>query len=213
MAAMAAFEESALLDLNGLIEGLVDNVDDDLDDTLIDNLFYSTSLNQSLAQDWSDACLPSTQLLLVKEVLEKDPLERTIEDNHFIFNFLNTLKAFDRFESNVKKQLAADMMLAIIEKEQTVILTHNEILDSFCCLIHGTVEHISTSNNVPSILYPGDIFGITEPIMEKVYFNGIMKTLTPFCWFLCVCQQDFCKILNVLVSFSLFIILFFQKLK
>ena len=100
---MAALEESALLDLNGLIEGLVDNVDDDLDDTLIDNLFYSTSLNQSLAQDWSEACLPSTQLLLVKEVLERDPTERNYEDHLLIFNFLNTLKAFDRFDNNVKK--------------------------------------------------------------------------------------------------------------
>jgi len=103
-------------------------------------------------------------------------------------------------DNNVKKKLAYEMILAIIEKEQTVILTHNEILDSFCCLIHGTVEHISTSNSVPSILYPGDVFGIIEPTMEKVYFDGIMKTLTPHCWFLCVCQQDFCKILNVSVS-------------
>jgi hypothetical protein len=207
------------LDLNGLNEGLVDDDDDDLneeelsklalnaDELLYNNLLLTNNNNNLINNLISNHKPPSNQLLHLRQVLEKNALDRTDEDNETILNYINSLNAFDKYDQATKKQLASVMILAIIENPFTVILTHNETLDSFCCLIHGTVEHLYSASDTygrspmhnSKILHPGDIFGITEPTMETIYFEGIMKTLTPFCWFLCVTQLDFYRILSTTV--------------
>ena len=219
------------LDLNGLNEGLVDDDDDDLNDEELgkmnlnaDELFYNNLLlsnnNNNLINNLiNNHKPPSNQLLHLRQVLEKNALDRTDEDNETILNYINSCGAFDKYDQATKKQLASVMILAIIENPFTVILTHNETLDSFCCLIHGTVEHLYASadpygqNTMHSskILHPGDIFGITEPTMETIYFEGIMKTLTPFCWFLCVTQLDFYRILSTTVCLFEWLIIFFRQ--
>lgn len=213
------------LDLNGLNEGLVDDDDDDLndeelsklalnaDELLYNNLLLTNNNNNLINNLITNHKPPSNQLLHLRQVLEKNALDRTDEDNETILNYINSLTAFDKYDQTTKKQLASVMILAIIENPFTVILTHNETLDSFCCLIHGTVEHLYSSGDTygrntmhnSRILHPGDVFGITEPTMETIYFEGIMKTLTPFCWFLCVTQLDFYRILSTTVSFFLFV--------
>jgi len=208
------------LDLNALTEQLVDDEDDDLNEEELrklalntDELLFGTNHhvlnNNNLTNNLIDNLIsshkpPSNRLLHLRQVLEKNSLDRTDQDNETILNYINSLSAFDKYDQSIKKQLASVMILAIIESPFTVILTHNETLDSFCCLIHGTVEHVfsneetlnNQSNQNSRILQPGDVFGITEPSLENLYFKGIMKTLTPFCWFLCVTQHDFYKILS-----------------
>lgn len=210
------------LDLNALTEQLVDDEDDDLNEEELrklaintDELLFGTNhlLNNNLTNNLIDNLITShkpisNRLLHLRQVLEKNSLDRTDQDNETILNYINSLSAFDKYDQSIKKQLASVMILAIIESPFTVILTHNETLDSFCCLIHGSVEHVFSNeetlnnqmNQKSKILQPGDVFGITEPSLENLYFKGIMKTLTPFCWFLCVTQHDFYKILSSTVS-------------
>lgn len=215
------------LDLNALTEQLVDDEDDDLNEEELRKLAINTdellfgaanhvlnnnnlTTNHIIDNLISQHKPPSNRLLHLRQVLEKNSLDRTDSDNETILNYINSLSAFDKYDQSIKKQLASVMILAIIESPYTVILTHNETLDSFCCLIHGSVEHVYSNDEQllnsqqpaasSKILQPGDVFGITEPSLENLYFKGIMKTLTPFCWFLCVTQHDFYKILSSTVS-------------
>lgn len=218
------------LDLNALTEQLVDDEDDDLNEEELRKLAMNTDEllfganqhllnNNNLTNNLIDNLIsshkpPSNRLLHLRQILEKNSLDRTDQDNETILNYINSLSAFDRYDQSIKKQLASVMILAIIESPFTVILTHNETLDSFCCLIHGSVEHVfsneetlnNQANQNSKILQPGDVFGITEPSLENLYFKGIMKTLTPFCWFLCVTQHDFYKILSSTVSNTSFFV-------
>ncbi|RWS16666.1 rap guanine nucleotide exchange factor 2-like isoform X6, partial [Dinothrombium tinctorium] len=173
------------IDLTGLVEGLVDDETEERDKGEEDCYI---SLSHRIPS-------PSNQLVVLRQVLEKDPIERTEAETEIILNFINNIPAFSKYDVNIRKQLAAVMVLAIIEKPSTIILTHLEILDSFCCLIYGQVEHLY-NNKTSRQLHPGDVFGITEPTMDTIYFEGIMKTCSPYCWFLCVSQTDFYKILN-----------------
>lgn len=206
------------LDLTGALTELADDEDDDINEEDIRKLMINTDElfnNHHLNLNNNNSNL-SNRLLNLKQVLEKNSLDRTDSDNETILNYINSLSAFDKYDQSIKKQLASVMILAIIESPFTVILTHNETLDSFCCLIHGAVEHIylndeiidqqkrNSSNNkiqTSKILQPGDAFGITEPSLDNLYFKGIMKTLIADCWFLCVTQHDFYKILSETVCF------------
>ncbi|RWS30636.1 rap guanine nucleotide exchange factor 2-like isoform X4 [Leptotrombidium deliense] len=187
------------IDLTGLVEGLVDDCD---------LVAVSTERSEKETTEAEEDCYisfnqipsPSNQLVVLRQVLEKDPIERNESETEVILNFINNIPAFSKYDVNIRKQLASVMVLAIIEKPQTIILTHLEILDSFCCLIYGKVEHL-LNNKTSKQLHPGDVFGITEPTMDTIYFDGIMKTSSPFCWFLCVSQintyfkkqSEFCR--------------------
>jgi Rap guanine nucleotide exchange factor 2 len=73
-------------------------------------------------------------------------------------------------------------------------LKTGEELDSWSVLINGVVE-IEHPGGATQQLHYGDSFGIA-PTMEKSYHNGIMRTKTDDCQFVCITQADYYRILH-----------------
>ena len=84
------------------------------------------------------------------------------------------------------------MVFAVVEKAGTIVMMNGEELDSWSVIINGEVRidipgAKSSSHGAPKILRCGDSFGIT-PTMEKLYHQGVMKTVQDDCQFVCITQ-------------------------
>ena len=81
------------------------------------------------------------------------------------------------------------MVFAVVEKAGTTVMMDGEELDSWSVIINGEVRiDIPGARNLgPKYLRCGDSFGIT-PTMDKLYHQGIMKTVEDDCQFVCITQ-------------------------
>ncbi|KAG5670991.1 hypothetical protein PVAND_001216 [Polypedilum vanderplanki] len=160
------------VDLSGLIESVVDSDEEDL------------------AESMESANIRDT----VRDCLEKDPSERTESDIEVLLGFTQNLKAFTNMTLTVRRALCSVMVFAVVEKMGTVVMKDCEELDSWSVLINGIVE-IELPGGPTKQLHYGDSFGIL-PTMEKSYHNGIMRTKTDDCQFVCITQADYYRILH-----------------
>jgi len=83
------------------------------------------------------------------------------------------------------------MVFAVVERAGTIVMNDKEELDSWSVIINGEVriDRIDPDTGAKSkkILKCGDAFGI-EPTMEKLYHQGVMKTVQDDCQFVCITQ-------------------------
>lgn len=168
--------ENEPIDLNGLHESVVDS-DEDLAD----------SLDSLAIRD------------IVRDSLEKDPVDRTEEDIDVLLGFTQSLEAFNRYTIAVRRALCSVMVFAVVEKAGTIVMNDKEELDSWSVIINGEVRidrsDPESGQKSKKILKCGDAFGI-EPTMEKLYHQGVMRTVQDDCQFVCITQVDYYKILN-----------------
>jgi len=94
------------------------------------------------------------------------------------------------------------MVFAVVEKKGTVVMNDGEELDSWSVIINGEgcVEVTSSGDPAeppppPRFLRWGDSFGI-PPTSERLLHRGVMRTTANDCQFVCVTQEDYCKILR-----------------
>ena len=160
------------VDLSGLVESVVDSDEEDL------------------AESMENANIRDT----VRDCLEKDPTERSESDIEVLLGFTQNLKAFTNMTLTVRRALCSVLVFAVVEKAGTVVMNDGEELDSWSVLINGIVEVEHPGGATDQIQY-GDAFGIL-PTMEKSYHNGIMRTKTDDCQFLCITQSDYYRILH-----------------
>jgi Rap guanine nucleotide exchange factor 2 len=160
------------VDLSGLVESVVDSDEEDLVE----------SMENVNARD------------TVRDCLEKDPTERSESDVEVLLNFTQNLKAFSNMTLTVRRALCSVLVFAVVEKAGTVVMNDGEELDSWSVLINGVVE-VEHPGGVTDQLQYGDSFGIA-PTMEKSYHNGIMRTKTDDCQFVCITQTDYYRILH-----------------
>lgn len=160
------------VDLSGLVESVVDSDEEDL------------------VESMENANVRDT----VRDCLEKDPTERTESDVEVLLNFTQNLKAFSNMTLTVRRALCSVLVFAVVEKAGTVVMNDGEELDSWSVLINGVVE-VEHPGGVTDQLQYGDSFGIA-PTMEKSYHNGIMRTKTDDCQFVCITQTDYYRILH-----------------
>ena len=158
--------ETEPIDLEGLHESVVDS-DEDLAD----------SMDSLAIRD------------IVRDSLEKDPVDRTEEDLEILLEFTQTLEAFNHFTMGVRRALCAVMVFAVVEKAGTIVMNDKEELDSWSVIINGEVRVVEEGENKKRILKCGDSFGIT-PTMEKLYHKGVMKTVQDDCQFVCITQVN-----------------------
>lgn len=130
----------------------------------------------------------------VRDCLEKDPTERTEQDVEVLLGFTQNLKAFTNMTLTIRRALCSSMVFAVVEKAGTVVMNDGEELDSWSVLINGIVE-IELNNGTTNLLQYGDSFGIA-PTMEKLYHQGVMRTKTDDCQFVCITQTDYYRILH-----------------
>lgn len=160
------------VDLSGLVESVVDSDEEDLVE-----LMENANIRDN-----------------VRDCLEKDPTERSESDVEVLLGFTQNLKAFTNMTLTVRRALCSVLVFAVVEKAGTVVMNDGEELDSWSVLINGIVEVEHPGGATEQLQY-GDSFGIA-PTMEKSYHNGIMRTKTDDCQFVCITQTDYYRILH-----------------
>ncbi|XP_051993337.1 rap guanine nucleotide exchange factor 2-like isoform X2 [Xyrauchen texanus] len=171
----ATESECGDMDLSGLPETAVDSNEDDDDDV-------GRGTDALMSRD------------IVRDCLEKDPMDRTDDDIEQLLEFVQQLPAFASLSVSVRRELCAVMVFAVVERAGTVVLNHGEELDSWSVILNGAVEVIHQDGGSESVCMGGS-FGVS-PSMEKQMMTGVMKTKVDDCQFVCIAQQDYCCILN-----------------
>ncbi|KAG9479977.1 hypothetical protein GDO78_011803 [Eleutherodactylus coqui] len=172
----ATESEPGDMDLSGLPETAVDSEDDDDE------------------EDIERASDPLMSRDIVRDCLEKDPIDRTDDDIEQLLEFMHQLPAFANMTMSVRRELCAVMVFAVVERAGTVVLNDGEELDSWSVILNGSVE-VTYPDGRTEILCMGNSFGVS-PTMEKEYMKGVMRTKVDDCQFVCIAQQDYCRILN-----------------
>ncbi|XP_065110716.1 rap guanine nucleotide exchange factor 2 isoform X2 [Paramisgurnus dabryanus] len=164
------------MDLSGLPETAVDSDEDDDDEDV------GRGTDPLMSRD------------IVRDCLEKDPMDRTDDDIEQLLEFVQQLPAFASLSVSVRRELCAVMVFAVVERAGTVVLNHGEELDSWSVILNGAVEVIHPDGRGESVCMGGS-FGVS-PSMEKQLMTGVMRTKLDDCQFVCIAQQDYCCILN-----------------
>ncbi|XP_010765423.1 rap guanine nucleotide exchange factor 2 [Notothenia coriiceps] len=172
----ATENEQGDMDLSGLPETAVDSEEDDDE------------------EDIERASDPLMSRDIVRDCLEKDPMDRTDDDIEQLLEFMHQLPAFANMTMSVRRELCAVMVFAVVERAGTIVLNDGEELDSWSVILNGSVE-VTYPEGRTEILCMGNSFGVS-PTMEKEYMKGVMKTKVDDCQFVCIAQQDYCCILN-----------------
>ncbi|XP_056625094.1 rap guanine nucleotide exchange factor 2 isoform X5 [Triplophysa dalaica] len=172
----ATESEPCDMDLSGLPETAVDSEEDDDE------------------EDIERASDPLMSRDIVRDCLEKDPMDRTDDDIEQLLEFMHQLPAFANMTMSVRRELCAVMVFAVVERAGTIVLNDGEELDSWSVILNGSVE-VTYPDHRTEILCMGNSFGVS-PTMEKEYMKGVMKTKVDDCQFVCIAQQDYCCILN-----------------
>ncbi|XP_034545620.1 rap guanine nucleotide exchange factor 2 isoform X18 [Notolabrus celidotus] len=172
----ATENEPGDMDLSGLPETAVDSEEDDDE------------------EDIERASDPLMSRDIVRDCLEKDPMDRTDDDIEQLLEFMHQLPAFANMTMSVRRELCAVMVFAVVERAGTIVLNDGEELDSWSVILNGSVE-VTYPDSRTEILCMGNSFGVS-PTMEKEYMKGVMKTKVDDCQFVCIAQQDYCCILN-----------------
>ncbi|XP_061440360.1 rap guanine nucleotide exchange factor 2 isoform X5 [Rhineura floridana] len=172
----ATESEAGDMDLSGLPETAVDSEDDDDE------------------EDIERASDPLMSRDIVRDCLEKDPIDRTDDDIEQLLEFMHQLPAFANMTMSVRRELCAVMVFAVVERAGTIVLNDGEELDSWSVILNGSVE-VTYPEGRTEILCMGNSFGVS-PTMDKEYMKGVMRTKVDDCQFVCIAQQDYCRILN-----------------
>ncbi|XP_035313301.1 rap guanine nucleotide exchange factor 2 isoform X1 [Cricetulus griseus] len=172
----ATESEAGDMDLSGLPETAVDSEDDDDE------------------EDIERASDPLMSRDIVRDCLEKDPIDRTDDDIEQLLEFMHQLPAFANMTMSVRRELCAVMVFAVVERAGTIVLNDGEELDSWSVILNGSVE-VTYPDGKAEILCMGNSFGVS-PTMDKEYMKGVMRTKVDDCQFVCIAQQDYCCILN-----------------
>ncbi|XP_059407865.1 rap guanine nucleotide exchange factor 2-like isoform X2 [Carassius carassius] len=172
----ATESECGDMDLSGLPETAVDTDEDDDD------------------EDVGRGSDPLMSRDIVRDCLEKDPMDRTDDDIEQLLEFVQQLPAFASLSVSVRRELCAVMVFAVVERARTIVLNHGEELDSWSVILNGAVEVIYPDGGSESVCMGGS-FGVS-PSMEKQLMTGVMRTKVDDCQFVCIAQQEYCSILN-----------------
>uniref|UniRef100_A0A672LYG5 Rap guanine nucleotide exchange factor 6-like n=1 Tax=Sinocyclocheilus grahami TaxID=75366 RepID=A0A672LYG5_SINGR len=111
-----------------------------------------------------------------------------------LLEFMHQLPAFANMTMSVRRELCRVMMFEVVEQECTVILQDKQELDLWYVILNGAVE-ISYGDGRTEILCMGNSFGIS-PSLDRQFMNGVVCTKGDDCQFVCIAQEDYCRILN-----------------
>uniref|UniRef100_A0A8C7WJE6 Rap guanine nucleotide exchange factor (GEF) 6 n=1 Tax=Oncorhynchus mykiss TaxID=8022 RepID=A0A8C7WJE6_ONCMY len=164
------------VDLSGLPEAAVDSEEEEEDEDL---------------ERTSDTLIGRD---LVRECLEKDPVDRNDDDIEQLLEFMHQLPAFANMTMSVRRDLCTVMVFEVVEQAATVILQDKQELDLWYVILNGGVE-IDHPDSRMETLCMGNSFGIS-PSLDKQYMSGVVRTKGDDCQFVCIAQEDYWRILN-----------------
>ncbi|CAM4672860.1 unnamed protein product [Leuciscus chuanchicus] len=172
----ATESEMGDVDLSGLPEAPVDSEEEEEDEDI------ERSSEALLGRD------------LVRECLEKEPVDRTDDDIEQLLEFMHQLPAFANMTMSVRRELCRVMMFEVVELEGTIILQDKQELNTWYVILNGCVE-ISYGEGRAEMLCMGNSFGIS-PSLDTQFMSGLVCTKADDCQFVCIAQEDYCRILN-----------------
>uniref|UniRef100_A0A1I7TD96 RA-GEF-1 n=1 Tax=Caenorhabditis tropicalis TaxID=1561998 RepID=A0A1I7TD96_9PELO len=164
-----------------------------------------TASNEGVDSDEEEGSMPSQESSnggfmdlrdSVRECLEKEPSERNSEDLAVLLDFMQHMSAFAALPMSIKRQLCLKMVFAVVNDAGTIVLAHNEKLDSWSVIVNGCVEVVKPSGERVEFKL-GDSFG-AEPTPSIQYHNGEMRTIVDDCEFVLVEHRDFCSIMSTI---------------
>uniref|UniRef100_A0A8C7K231 Rap guanine nucleotide exchange factor 6-like n=1 Tax=Oncorhynchus kisutch TaxID=8019 RepID=A0A8C7K231_ONCKI len=173
----ATESEMGDVDLSGLPEAAVDSEEEEEEDEDLERT--------------SDTLLGRD---LVRECLEKDPVDRNDDDIEQLLEFMHQLPAFANMTMSVRRDLCTVMVFEVVEQAGTVVLKDKQELDLWYVILNGAVE-ISHPDSRMETLCMGNSFGIS-PSLDKQYMSGVVRTKGDDCQFVCIAQEDYWRILN-----------------
>ncbi|KAG2455852.1 RPGF6 factor, partial [Polypterus senegalus] len=159
------------VDLSGLPEAVVDSEEEEEEDEDIERA--------------SDTLLGRD---VVRDCLDKLPIDRTEDDVEQLLEFMHQLPAFANMTMSVRRELCSVMVSEVVEQAGAVILQDGQELDSWYVILNGAIE-ITHLDGRAETLCMGNSFGIS-PSLDKQYMNGVVRTKVDDC------QQDYWRILN-----------------
>ncbi|XP_039631390.1 rap guanine nucleotide exchange factor 6 isoform X3 [Polypterus senegalus] len=165
------------VDLSGLPEAVVDSEEEEEEDEDIERA--------------SDTLLGRD---VVRDCLDKLPIDRTEDDVEQLLEFMHQLPAFANMTMSVRRELCSVMVSEVVEQAGAVILQDGQELDSWYVILNGAIE-ITHLDGRAETLCMGNSFGIS-PSLDKQYMNGVVRTKVDDCQFVCIAQQDYWRILN-----------------
>uniref|UniRef100_A0A674A3T1 Rap guanine nucleotide exchange factor 6-like n=1 Tax=Salmo trutta TaxID=8032 RepID=A0A674A3T1_SALTR len=173
----ATENEMGDVDLSGLPEAAVDSEEEEEEDEDLERT--------------SDTLIGRD---LVRECLEKDPVDRNDDDIEQLLEFMHQLPAFANMTMSVRRDLCTVMVFEVVEQAGTVILQDKQELDLWYVILNGGVE-IGHPDSRMETLCMGNSFGIS-PSLDKQYMSGVVRTKGDDCQFVCIAQEDYWRILN-----------------
>uniref|UniRef100_A0A6I8RA21 Rap guanine nucleotide exchange factor 2 n=1 Tax=Xenopus tropicalis TaxID=8364 RepID=A0A6I8RA21_XENTR len=139
----ATESEPGDMDLSGLPETAVDSEDDDDE------------------EDIERASDPLMSRDIVRDCLEKDPIDRTDDDIEQLLEFMHQLPAFANMTMSVRRELCAVMVFAVVERAGTVVLNDGE---EFVCIAQQDYCRIlnQVEKNMQKVEEEGEIVMVKE---------------------------------------------------
>ncbi|VDN96557.1 unnamed protein product, partial [Rodentolepis nana] len=189
--------ESTCIDSDSDVDGAeggssdVDDDDDNLDEEGDEDEDFDSgsSSHESLRDSFWDALL-------------KEPKLRTPADIEVLVENVQKLPAFSNLSEGTRAALCRLMLVAVVREAGQVVLSDNEILDTWSVILNGTVEVIDPDGTIRE-LSSGDSFGVRLPppgsppsaatLVQK--HRGQMRTVTEDCQFVCVAQTDYFRVM------------------
>lgn len=127
-------------------------------------------------------------------VLAKSPADRTEEDQEFIYEELQNVRAFGHLSNAVKKALAACVKLECHPKAGKYLFHQGDKGDSWYIILKGSVNVMIGGKGIVCTLHEGDEFGKLALINEGVR-SASVQLREDNCRFLKIERQDFKRIL------------------
>ncbi|KAL6078873.1 hypothetical protein STEG23_028110, partial [Scotinomys teguina] len=139
----ATESEAGDMDLSGLPETAVDSEDDDDE------------------EDIERASDPLMSRDIVRDCLEKDPIDRTDDDIEQLLEFMHQLPAFANMTMSVRRELCAVMVFAVVERAGTIVLNDGE---EFVCIAQQDYCRIlnQVEKNMQKVEEEGEIVMVKE---------------------------------------------------
>lgn len=157
-----------------------------------------SSADRSSVSSLLDECFDTIAHLgpeaMLYAILAKSPADRTEEDQVFIYEELQNVRAFGHLSNAVKKALAACVKLECHPKAGKYLFHQGDKGDSWYIILKGSVNVMIGAKGIVCTLHEGDEFGKLALINEGVR-SASVQLREANCRFLKIERQDFKRIL------------------
>ncbi|XP_037562447.1 rap guanine nucleotide exchange factor 4 isoform X3 [Dermacentor silvarum] len=132
---------------------------------------------------------------VLRMILRKPPMERTLDDLDLIYEELLHIKALSHLSNSVKRELYGVMIFESHPKAGTILFNQGDEGNSWYIILRGSVNVVIYGKGVVCTLHEGDDFGKLA-LVNDAPRAATITTREDNCHFLRVDKEDFNRILR-----------------